>query len=357
MLKKNSSIKITLNTFCHIILITGGITMILPFIWMLSTSVKTFNEANSFPPIWVSRKLEVFIQNTLLSPRVFLILGAIMFSYFLYKWTIKQKEIKVKDFEQDITFYKVFFTLLPKLVIFLGLFLITAAFGFDNIDKLIENYRIAWVAKNFGRYFFNSFFIAVSSTTLQLVISALAAYAFAFMTFPFKDWIFMTLLATMMIPQQALLVPDYLILTHLGWINTYLALIVPWGASVFGIFLLRQFFLAIPRELYDAAKIDGCSKLGFFFKILLPLCIPGLTTLSVFTFIGSWNSFLWALIVTHTDKLRTIQVGLAAFNDSEGTRFELLMAASTFCVMPLIIGFFFAQKQFMEGISQTGMKG
>jgi multiple sugar transport system permease protein len=357
MFKKNSSYKLTLNAFCHIILITGGITMILPFVWMLSTSFKDIHEANAFPPVWISRQLEVFIKNTFFSPRILLILFAVAVSVFIYKWAVRQKEEKVKDFEDDITFYKVFFSLLPKISIFAGIFIIISSFGWSNINELIKNYKIAWVAKNFGRYFFNSFYIAVSSTTLQLVISALASFAFAFMTFPLKEWIFMSLLATMMIPQQALLVPDYLILTHLGWINTYFALIVPWGASVFGIFLLRQFFLAIPRELYEAAKIDGCTKLGFFFKILLPLCIPGLTTLAVFTFIGSWNTFLWALIVTHTDKLRTIQVGLAAFNDSEGTRFELLMAASTFCVLPLIIGFFFAQKQFMEGISQTGMKG
>jgi multiple sugar transport system permease protein len=115
--------------------------------------------------------------------------------------------------------------------------------------------------------------------------------------------------------------------------------------------------MAVPKELYDAAKIDGCSRFGFFWRVLIPLSIPAVTTMGIFTFIGSWNSFLWALIVTHRDSLRTIQVGLSTFKDAEGTKFELLMAASTFCILPLIIGFFLAQKQFIEGISRSGMKG
>jgi multiple sugar transport system permease protein len=219
------------------------------------------------------------------------------------------------------------------------------------------NYSQAWYKNNFDRYFFNSFYIAVTTTFFQILTSALAAYAFSFMDFKGKNTIFMLFLATMMIPGQAILVPNYLILAKLRWVDTYWALIFPFCAQVFGIFLLRQFFMAVPKELYDAAKIDGCSRFGFFWRVLIPLSIPAVTTMGIFTFIGSWNSFLWALIVTHRDSLRTIQVGLSTFKDAEGTKFELLMAASTFCILPLIIGFFLAQKQFIEGISRSGMKG
>ena len=136
----------------------------------------------------------------------------------------------------------------------------------------------------------NSFFIAVVTTIGQVTTSILAAYAFVFFNFPFKNGLFTLFLATMMIPQETLLIPNYLILSELGWIDTYMALIVPWLAGVFGIFMLKQFFAQIPRDLYDAAMIDGCSKTGFLFRILVPLALPPIITISIFTFLGSWNS-------------------------------------------------------------------
>ena len=166
----------------------------------------------------------------------------------------------------------------------------------------------------------------------------------------------MLLLGTMMIPQQALLVPDYIILHKLGWLDTYLALIVPWICSAFSIFLMRQFFRGIPKELFEASRIDGSSTLGFYLRILIPLSIPVMLTAGMFTFLGSWNSFIWPLIVTSADNLRVIQVGLANFAQAEGTQWGLLMAASTFCTLPLIIGYFFVQKKFIQGIATSGMK-
>jgi multiple sugar transport system permease protein len=222
-----------------------------------------------------------------------------------------------------------------------------------------RNYVQAWKAGSsagFGRYFLNTIFVAVVTTFGQLILSSLAAYAFAFFDFPHKERIFLLLLGTMMIPQQALLVPDYIILHKLGWLDTYLALIIPWICSAFSVFLMRQFFRGIPKELFEASRIDGSSTLGFYLRILIPLSIPVMLTAGMFTFLGSWNSFIWPLIVTSADELRVIQVGLANFAQAEGTQWGLLMAASTFCTLPLIIGYFFVQKKFIQGIATSGMK-
>ena len=222
-----------------------------------------------------------------------------------------------------------------------------------------SNYSKAWnrIEPSFAIYFFNSFLIAVIGTVGVLFTSLLAAYAFAFFTFPGKDFIFTLFLGTMMVPTQVLLIPNFLTLKGLRWYDTYWGLVVPWIAGVFGIFLLRQFFLSMPRELYDAAIVDGCSKTQFLFKILLPLSKPPMVTLGIFAFLASWNSLLWPLIVTESADMRTIQVALNIFNQAEGTNWELLMAASTFCQIPLIVAYFLAQRQFIQGIARTGLKG
>ncbi len=224
---------------------------------------------------------------------------------------------------------------------------------------LFSNYPKAWnkVQPSFGRYFFNSFLIALLTTLGQVLTSILAAYAFVYFEFPYKNALFTLFLATMMVPQEILLIPNYLVLANLGWIDTYAAMIVPWLAGVFGIFMLRQFFQQLPREFYDAAVIDGCSRLGFLFRILVPLSLPPIVTITIFTFLGSWNSLLWPLIVTNSEHMRTIQVGLSYFAQSEGTEWELLMAASSFCILPLVIAYFAAQRFFVEGDTASGLKG
>ncbi|MBN2056562.1 carbohydrate ABC transporter permease [bacterium] len=219
-----------------------------------------------------------------------------------------------------------------------------------------NNYKEAWQAQPFGYYFLNTIIVGLATTILQLVFSSMAAYAFAFFRFPFKTPLFYVMLGTMMIPQQALLIPDYIILTGLHWIDTYAALIVPWCASMFSVFFLRQFFLTLPRDLYDAAVVDGCGKLGFYFRILLPLSKPPLITLGILSFLGSWNSFIWPLVVTNSPHLRVIQVGLAYFLEESGTEWALLMAASTFTIVPLVIGYFVLQKRFVESQVMTGLK-
>lgn len=232
----------------------------------------------------------------------------------------------------------------------------------STIEKktwLFSNFKTAWykVKPSFTRYFFVTIFVATVTTAGQLLTSILAAFAFVFFNFPGKNLLFTLFLATMMVPQQVLLVPNYLILSTLGWIDTFAALIVPWLAHVFGIFMLRQFFMQVPRDLLDAAIIDGCSKFGFLFRILIPLSIPPIVTIAIFTFLGSWNGLLWPLIVTNSQEMRTIQVGLSYFSQAEGTEWELLMAASTFCIMPLVLAYFCAQKYFVQGEATSGLKG
>jgi multiple sugar transport system permease protein len=225
------------------------------------------------------------------------------------------------------------------------------------IPHLFYNYVQAWKAAPFARYFANSFFIASCTATGVLITSALAAYAFARLDFRGKNVIFTLFLATMMIPFEITMIPNFITISNLGWVNTYQAMIIPWIASVFGIFLLRQFFATIPHDLYDAALLDGCGHFRFLTQIVLPLSKPALISVGLFNFLGSWNAFTWPLIVTREEKMYPIQVGLRYFVTESGTATQELMAAATITILPLLILYFFAQRQFIEGISTTGLKG
>lgn len=225
------------------------------------------------------------------------------------------------------------------------------------IPHLFYNYAQAWKAAPFARYFANSFFIASCTATGVLLTSTLAAYAFARLDFRGKNVIFTLFLATMMIPFEIIMIPNFITISNLGWVNTYQAMIIPWIASVFGIFLLRQFFATIPHDLYDAALLDGCGHFRFLTQIVLPLSKPALISVGLFNFLGSWNAFTWPLIVTREEKMYPIQVGLRYFVTESGTATQELMAAATITILPLLILYFFAQRQFIEGISTTGLKG
>ena len=225
------------------------------------------------------------------------------------------------------------------------------------LANVFQNYVNAWKAgKYFGYYYFNTVFVALVTTLLDIVFASMAAFAFSKLKFFGKNFIFMTFLATMMVPGEVLLVPNYITLSAFGWIDTYLALIVPWTVSVFVIFLIRQHFMSIPDELYDAGRIDGISKWGFLWKVMVPLSKPVIITGSLLKFIGSWNAFLWVLIVTKSPEVRTLPVGLANFRSDVGTMFNQLMAASTFSMLPVVILFLFVQKYFIQGIARTGLK-
>ncbi|HUT15431.1 MAG TPA: carbohydrate ABC transporter permease [Anaerolineae bacterium] len=220
-----------------------------------------------------------------------------------------------------------------------------------------SNYVLAWNAAPFARYFANSLFVSLCTVAGVLATSILAAYSFSWLNFRGKDWVFTLYLATMMIPGQLLLIPNFLTITRLGWIDTYWAQTVPWIASVFNVFLLKQFFATIPKDLYDAAVLDGCGHFRYLVQIILPLCKPALITVGLNTFLGSWNSLQWPLIVSRSESMRPIQVGLSYFLTESGTDTQEMMAAAAMTIFPIVIIYFFAQKHFMEGISTSGLKG
>lgn len=264
----------------HLVLVAGGMLMVFPFLWMVSTSLKYPDEVFSYPPRWFPSKPN---------------------------W---------------------------------------------------GNYINAWNSAPFGRFFLNSVLTSGAVTLAQLVTCSTAAFAFARMRFPGREALFVAFLGTMMIPHQVTMIPNYIILSKLGWIDTYYALIVPFTAGAFGIFLLRQFFLTIPKELEDAATIDGCSYLRFLVSIMLPLSRPALSALALFTFMREWNSYTWPLIVTNSTNMRTLQVGLRFFISQEGGNLgHLLMAASMIATVPVLIVFFLAQEQLIEAMTATGLKG
>ncbi|ABS60261.1 MULTISPECIES: carbohydrate ABC transporter permease [Fervidobacterium] len=230
-------------------------------------------------------------------------------------------------------------------------------FSFSDVVKnVFQNYVLAWKSAPFGRYYINTIFIATVTTILEVIISAMAAYAFSWMNFPGKNILFSIFLATMMVPGEVLLVPNFITVTKFGWIDTYYALIIPWIVSVFSIFLMRQHFLSLPSELFDAAKIDGCSHWRYLWQIVVPLSKPVVVTSALLKFVGSWNSFLWVLIVTNSPKYRTLTVGLQTFSSEVGTLYNMLMAAATFSILPVVIIFLFTQKYFVRGIARTGLK-
>jgi multiple sugar transport system permease protein len=226
----------------------------------------------------------------------------------------------------------------------------------ETISNFFQNYVTAWNAAPFGTYYFNTVFVAIVTTFAEIIFAAMAAFAFAKMEFFGKNLIFTLFLATMMVPGEVLLVPNYITLTALGWIDSYYALIVPWVVSVFAIFLLRQHFMTIPNELYDAAMIDGLTKWRFLWTVMVPLSKPAVITGALLKFVGSWNSFLWVLIVTKSPEIRTLPVGLQNFSSATGSDYHLLMAAATFSVIPVVILFLLTQKYFIAGIARSGLK-
>ena len=220
-----------------------------------------------------------------------------------------------------------------------------------------QNYVKAWVAVPFARFYLNSLFVSTCVTAGQVTTSALAAYAFARLEFPARDKIFFGYLATMMVPGAVTMIPVFILLRYLGWIDTYKAVILPGIFTAYGTFLLRQFFLTLPKDLEDAAKIDGCSYFGIFWRIILPLSKPALATLTTFTFMGSWLNFMWPLIVLNTHNLFTLPVGLSYFQSLHNTDWALLMAGSLMMILPILIVFLINQRYFVEGIKLTGIKG
>lgn len=220
-----------------------------------------------------------------------------------------------------------------------------------------SNYVEMWNKAPFGRYFMNSAIVAICVTIGQLTSCVLAAFAFARMEFKGKNVMFMIFLSTTMISSQVTLVPTYLVMRTLNWIDSYQALIVPFLANGFGVFMLRQSFRTIPKELEEAAKLDGCSRFRFLWQILIPLSKPILASQALFAFMGNWNSYQWPLIITNQDSMRTLQIGLRYFVSGEGsTQWGIYMAAALVVTLPVIIIYFLVQKTFVESMASTGLK-
>jgi multiple sugar transport system permease protein len=220
-----------------------------------------------------------------------------------------------------------------------------------------RNFVASWNSVPFGRFYLNTFLVAAAATAGQIVTSVMAGYAFARMQFAGKSVLFMAALATLMIPFQVILIPTFLIIKHLGLVNSLGALILPNLATGFGIFLLRQFFLQIPRELEEAAVIDGASRWRIMRSIMIPLARPAIATLSLFTFLWSWNSYLWPLIVLNSPNEMTIQVGLTYFEGAHTGSYNYIMAGSVLSLIPIVVLFLLTQKQFVEGIVAGAIKG
>ena len=224
-------------------------------------------------------------------------------------------------------------------------------------DWQFSNFAAAWQAVPWPRYFLNTVIVAVLYTLLVLTTSVLAGYAFASMSFPGKALIFACVLGLYMVPLEVTLVPNYVILAKLRWLDSYQAQIVPLGASIFGIFLMRQFFLTLPKDLWEAAQLDGVGHFAFLWRIAVPLARPALVTVALFHLVGAWNSFLWPLIVTSTDSFRPIQVGLSSFAAADSTQPVLLAAGAVMTTLPILVLFLFAQRQLVGGIAATGIRG
>jgi multiple sugar transport system permease protein len=263
----------------HLALLAGSILMLLPFAWMLSTSLKEPREIFTFPPTWIPTHIA---------------------------W---------------------------------------------------ENYREAVSVMPFGRFYFNSLVVAICVTILQLLTSSLAGFAFARLRFWGRNVLFLVYLATLMIPFHVILIPNFILMRFLGWIDTYAALIIPPAFSAFSTFLLRQYYRSLPIELDEAARIDGASSLRIWAQVIIPLSSPILAALTIFVFLNTWNDFLWPLVITNSLDMRTLPVGLTAFQGQFQVEWHLLMAGAVIAMVPVLIVYILAQRRFIEGLAMTGLTG
>lgn len=346
----------------HTVLIVGAFLSLFPFLYMVLSSFKTLYEATAFPPTLIPKKW--------------------MLSNYREAWDAVPfgPVVKVGGIEK---LWVDFWWLVRIAVNYLGVWVVVS-WLWQRVDYLRRNTRVTvgilFVATlpataalllkisqfvsliNQGGhfipgYFLNTIFVALVTVPTVLITSVLAAYAFARMDFFGKNVLFILFLSTMMIPFEAILIPDFIIVTRtFGWYDTYKALIIPFTVSAFNIFLLRQFFMAIPSDYYDAALLDGAGHLGFLRYVVLPLSRAPLAVVALFTFLGTWNSFQWPLIVADQAH-HMIQVGMSGFRTEGGSDVQLIMAAATFTILPVVILYFFTQRTFIESVASTGLKG
>mgnify|MGYP000923704957 FL=1 len=221
----------------------------------------------------------------------------------------------------------------------------------------LDNYRRIFQMMNMGQYFLNSSLVASIATTTTLFFSALGGYTFAKFRFPGREQIFMAIIGTMMVPFFVIMIPLYVMMVRWQWVDSFKGLLAPGLMSAYGLFLMRQFMSGIPTDLIQASRIDGCSEFGIFTRIILPLSKPALSALGIFTFMWNWDSFLWPLVIVDSERCKTLPIALAMFTGQYFTQYELVMAASTIAVLPVLLVFFTFQRQIIEGITLTGIKG
>lgn len=219
------------------------------------------------------------------------------------------------------------------------------------------NFQDVLLNTQFPRWFLNSLVVAGISTVSVLFFASLVGYTLTRLRFPGRNFIFLLILSTLMIPTEMLVIPWYVMSSEYGWVNTFWGIAFPGLIPAFGVFLMRQFFESLPRDLFDAGRVDGVSEFGLFWRVGLPLVGPGLAALGIFNFVGNWNAYLWPLIVAKSPSMRTIPVGVAFFSGEAGTEWNLIMAAAALAVIPVLIVFFIFQRQIIEGVVLTGVKG
>ena len=280
------------------------------------------------------------------------------------------KQASRRSFSSELTYYTIFGLLILFGLLMAGPFLWMLCTSlkapaeiFQFPPNLIpgvpqwQNYPEVTRVLPFGRYFLNSFIVAISVTALQLVVCSMAAYAFARLRFAGREFIFLMFLGALMVPSQVTLIPRFLLMRELGWFNTYQALILPFVFSSFGTFLMRQYFLTLPKELEEAARIDGATHFQNFWLIAMPLARPAMAALAIFTFIDQWNAFLWPLIVTTVPQMNTLTVGLNTLRGQYNTAWNLLMAGSVIAIVPILTVFALGNRYFIKGITTSGFGG
>jgi multiple sugar transport system permease protein len=343
MKSKTVSRRVTL-VVVYALLLGFGLLFFLPFLWLVTTSLKADDAVFEFPPHWVpSRKQHIKVE------------GKLRGVYSLEASGERLKVVRLGDTPQGARVR----VLEPPARAGEGLLV--------NADKLIPVRRIFFRWENYPRalktfpfllYTRNTLYIAILVVIGTLLSASIVAYGFSRIQWPGRDIVFILVLATMMLPDQALVLPRFIMFRHMGWIGTFKPLIVPaFFSTAFDVFLLRQFFLTLPAELSDAARIDGCSELGILWHIIVPLSKPALATVALLTFIWAWLDFMGPLVYLNDENMYTLALGLAAFLGRHGADWSGLMAAGTVVIAPIIVIFFFAQRTFIRGIALTGMKG
>jgi sn-glycerol 3-phosphate transport system permease protein len=226
------------------------------------------------------------------------------------------------------------------------------------VRPTVDNFPAAWGAAPFARYYLNSFITTLGGMAAEVTLAVTSAYALAFLRFPRKDLVFVLLLAALMVPVEITIVPNYLTVARLGWINTYAGIIVPGAAIAYGTFLLRQAFLSLPFEVVEAARVDGAGHLRTMVSVVLPMAQPAIVTMALLSLVAKWNDFLWPLIVTNTAEMRTLPIGIYWLRNSEGvTNWGVVMAGSLFLIIPVMVVFLWAQRSLVEGIAAGAVKG